>query len=97
MIFSRSNKQKQLIEVFNETIEHLSKADDISWGGMSAAEVVMDLKISIEELETGKKLDKNYLKTHYAPTGLIQEHSIEHNWSKEYMELASKFDKLIGR
>ena len=85
----------RLIEVLETTKELLVKYDNISWEGLSPAEVGMDLEISIEKLKNNESIDKEYLKSLYAPTGLIQDCSIANDWTVKYLELSQEFDSLI--
>jgi len=91
--FKRTHKD--LIKLLEEVDDLLTKNDNISLFGLSAAEGSMDLRIAIEGLKAKRKIDKKHIKSLFAPTGLIQECAMANGWADQYLELSDRFDELI--
>lgn len=91
----RSNSKEPLIELLNTVKKFLFENDNMSFDGLSPAEIGMDLEIVIDQLQNGEQIDKEYLKALFAPTALIQECAMANDWSDEYLKLSSEFDDLI--
>ena len=87
----------ELINVLEETNDYLKKYDNISWQGLSPAEASMDLEITIEQLRSRQKIDRNHLEILFAPTGLIQECAMVNNWETQYLKLSGKLDGLTKK
>lgn len=95
--FKPSNSKKSLIELLNKVKGLLFEHDNMSFDGLSPAEIGMDLGIVIEQLHNGEGIDKEYLKALFAPIAPIQECAMANDWSDEYLELSTKFDQLITK
>ncbi len=83
------------MELLERTKESIEASEELSWEGLSSAEMVMDLSIAIEKLEGGDSIDRNHLRMLFSPTGPLQEMAITSGWSDEYVELLGCFDGLI--
>jgi hypothetical protein len=94
--FKISDSRESLIELLNKVKGLLIKHNNMSFDGLSPAEIGMDLGIVIEQLQNGERIDKEYLKALFAPTAPIQECAIANDWSDEYLRLSSEFDDLIA-
>lgn len=95
--FKRSNSKESLIELLNKVKGLLFEHDNMSFDGLSPAEIGMDLDIVVEQLQNGERIDKEYLKALFAPTAPIQECAMANDWSDEYLKLSSEFDDLIKK
>jgi hypothetical protein len=74
----------------------LSQASqDALWSSTSVSEIVAVLDRGIESLVHGGELNRNELKLLFAPTGALQETSMDNGWSDEYLLLSAEFDRLI--
>lgn len=64
------------------------------WSSREAALAEMDLHIS--HVDEGRPLEKFRLNLLFAPTGSIQEVSMSSGWSRQFMDLATRFDEVMG-
>jgi hypothetical protein len=87
-----------LLSILLEARELLARSgNDFAWSKWSCAEAAlkeMDLHIAI--VDQGRPLEKFRLGLLFAPTGSIQEVSMSSGWSRQFMELATRFDELMG-
>lgn len=63
-----------------------------SFGGLSDAEISMDLAINIEALAKNGDYDKAHLQELFALAGPIQNISIGEGWGEQFLLLAEEFD-----
>lgn len=86
----------EIINILLAVKEKITDDSDLMW---THYETALELRKEIEDcILQLKENDKNILsniKIYFAPTGTFQEHSIQNGWSKEYLQLASKFDSII--
>lgn len=87
-----------LIDVLTEVRAMLDRPDnDFSWSrwkdGASAVAEIDTILTRIEAAETIKLMPLQVL---FAPTGSLQEVSIESGWAEEFIGLASRFDDAIA-
>lgn len=62
---------------------------------MDIGEIQKELGQHIEEIKVGNLKNLKKLQVLFAPTGPIQEISLDNGWGERFVELAGKFDKLI--
>jgi hypothetical protein len=84
---------QELVEIINTVKEKFTDDSDLLWTSYDNAKEVRDeLDGHIEQLNQGDKSCLEKLDIHFSPTSTFQEHSIQNGWTKEYMELANRFD-----
>ena len=81
----RSIDPTRLEECLLKVIERIESSEGSIWAGLSGEEVCMDLKLSIEKAKQSKEIDLDHLKMLFAPTGPIQDISIDNGWGDEYL------------
>jgi hypothetical protein len=91
-----SEAQMELIDVLRNARELLARNDNnffwSSWQDSNAAVAELDERITaIERGETPSKLDIAVL---FAPTGPMQDVSISSGWAREFLVIASRFDRV---
>ena len=98
MWLKRKRREKALrtmIDLLSRTKTRIDSSDEAWYAGLSPAEIGMDLSIAIDALESGSEFDHNHIKTHFAPTGTIQETAMDSGWHDEYMQISRRFDSII--
>lgn len=71
---------------------------DTSWSGYDTAQdLVMDLNKYIKRIEALDGTVIRELNLLFAPSGVLQEISINNCWSDEFIEISEKFDKIITK
>jgi hypothetical protein len=84
-----------LIDVLQRSRELSQASEDAVWSSTGVQEIVAILDRGIESLERGAELNRDDLKFLFAPTGPLQETSMDNGWSGEYLLLSAEFDRLI--
>jgi hypothetical protein len=85
-----------LIDVLSRCRELAQASRDATWSSSGVSVVVAILDRGIKSLALGTELNRDELKLLFAPTGALQETSMENGWSHEYLLLSAEFDRLIG-
>jgi hypothetical protein len=73
-----------------------SSSQDAMYSPTTVAEIVDVLTRGIELLERGSEPNRDELKLLFAPTGALQETSMDNGWVREYLTLSEAFDGLIA-
>lgn len=83
---------QDLISIIKEARSLLAlESNDFSWSSwIGQTEALSEIDSIIRELENGSIPDIRGL---FAPTGPIQEVSLNSGWEAEFVELAERFDK----
>ena len=84
-----------LIDVLKRCLALTEVSQDAAFSPTRTVEIVAILNRGIESLGHDKELDRSELKLLFAPTGALQETSIDNGWADEYLLLAARFDGLI--
>ena len=83
---------KKLIAVIQETRTYLAReGNDYSWSSWNDREdALAEIDSLLAQLENGSVPNIEVL---FAPTGPIQEVSMSSGWSREFLQLAERFDE----
>jgi hypothetical protein len=84
-----------LIDVLKRCRELSQASHDSVWSSTGVPEIVAILDRGIDALERGAEVDRDGLKLLFAPTGALQETSMDNGWADEYLLLSAEFDRLI--
>jgi len=90
----QSSGNKDLIAALQETISYLHKSKSSVWAGISVDEIVQDLESEIAKSQNSLRPDTNLLKLLFAPTGTIQDTSIDNNWGDEFLRISQIVDQF---
>ena len=85
----------ELTEAIEKTINHLQKSEDSSYGRHSVAKLISLLEKALQELSQSENFDKDLLKQIFAPTGSLQEISIDNSWGNEFLQISIVVDQYI--
>jgi hypothetical protein len=89
---------KELIDILLKVKEKISDESDLENTGFeSAAELRNEIDKCIEGLKENKPEAINQMNEHFLPTATFQEHSLQNDWSDEYLKMAERFDKIFER
>ena len=87
---------EKLIDALEETITHLRKSQSSGSSNMSAEEIIRKLEVEISKARYAKPMDVYKLELLFAPTGVIQENSIDNGWGTRFLRLSEIVDEFIG-
>ena len=84
---------QRLVEVLREARQLLSRPDnDFGWSSWEdAAAALGEIDGIIARIESGDMPRRLFL-----PTGPIQEVSVSSGWGREFLDLASRFDRAVA-
>lgn len=78
------------------TLLLLQRSESSDWASLPVEEVIRQLKVELDKARNSQPLDTKKLEFLYAPTGSLQEISIENGWGKEFIEIADIIDQFMG-
>lgn len=86
-----------LLGLLSRCRELVNESEDSVWSCMDDEEIYHRLNDAIELLKENRSNDALELHLLFAPTGPLQETSIQNDWSEEYLVPAEQFDATVGK
>lgn len=87
---------ERLIFALEETVSLLQESKSSDWSPMPAEEIIRRLKLEISKAKNSRPIDVILLERLFAPTGPIQEISIDNGWGTKFLRLSEIVDEFIG-
>ena len=87
---------ERLISALQETISYLRKSESSGWSNMPIEVIIRKLEAEITRLRSAKLVDIILLDRLFAPTGIIQETSIDNGWGTKFLRISEVVDEFIG-
>lgn len=87
---------ENLILALEETIFYLKSSQSSDWGTLSSEDVIRRLESEAVKAKNLKPVDVDLLERLFAPTGVIQEISIENGWGTKFLRMAQVIDEFIA-
>ena len=87
---------EKLNSALEETISFLRNSQSSDWAGMSVGELILELESEIERIKNSKAADAKRIGFLFAPTGPIQEISIDNGWGDEFLRLSEIVDRCTA-
>ena len=87
---------EKLVSAVEETISYLRKSQSSVWSNMPVEEIIRRLETEIARARNLKPVDADFLDRLFAPTGAIQEISIDNEWGTSFLRLSEVVDEFIG-
>ena len=85
---------ENLIGALEETISYLRKSQSSPWAPLSVEEIVTRLETELAKARNAKPMGVNLLDRLFAPTGLIQEISIDNGWGTKFLRISEVIDRF---
>ena len=85
---------EKLISTLEDTIAFLRNSQSSAWAQMSVEEIVQALEAEITKLMISQPMDAKLLGFLFAPTGAIQETSIDNGWGNDFLRIAAIVDEF---
>ena len=85
-----------LIFALEETILYLRKSQSSDWAPMPVEEIIRRLDAEVVKAKNAKPMDVNFLDRLFAPTGDIQEISIDNGWGTRFLQISEVIDKFTA-
>ena len=83
-----------LIFALEETILYLRKSQSSDWAPMPVEEIIRRLDAEVVKAKNAKPMDVNFLDRLFAPTGVIQEISMDSGWGTEFLRISEVIDQF---
>ena len=87
---------ESFIFALQETISFLRQSKSSDWSSMPIDEIIRRLEEEISKARNLKPVDVDLLDRLFAPTGVIQEISIENGWGTKFLRIAEVVDQFTG-
>jgi hypothetical protein len=87
---------EKLISALEETVSFLQKSESSDWSAMPVEEIIRRLEAEVAKAKDLKLVDITLLDRLFAPTGVIQEISIDNGWGTKLLRIAEVVDEFTG-
>jgi hypothetical protein len=87
---------EKLIYALEETVSYLKNSDSTNWSNMPVEEIIRRLEAEIAKARNANVVDVNLLERLFAPTGVIQEISINNGWGTKFLRISEVIDEFTG-
>lgn len=77
-------------------LEYLKRSNDSIYSYSTVEEIKNTIYEITAQIDNNKKVDKQKIKYLIAPTGSLQEISIDNGWGEKFVTIASKIDEKIA-
>lgn len=85
----------ELLVLLEQVRSKITDGSDMLWGWYETpGQLRSDLEQYVRQLAEADPSCLKEIRLLFLPTSVLQEHSIQNGWSKEYVALASDFDRL---
>jgi hypothetical protein len=88
---------ERLIAALEEVISYLRRSESSGWSNMPVEEIIRKLEAEVNKLKAAKPIDVILLDRLFAPTGVIQEISIDNGWGTKFLRISEIVDEFVGR
>jgi hypothetical protein len=85
---------EKLIFALEETISLLRNSQSSDWSSLSVEEIIRRLEAEVVKAKNSKPVDINLLDYLFAPTGVIQETSIDNGWGTKFLRISEVVDEF---
>ena len=85
---------EKLIAALEETSSYLKTSQSSDWSNMPVEEIIRRLETEAAKARNLKLMDLNLLDRLFAPTGVIQEISIDNGWGTEFLHISEVVDQF---
>ena len=85
---------EKLIFALEETISLLRNSQPSDWSSLSVEEIIRSLEAEVVKAKNSKPVDINLLDYLFAPTGVIQETSIDDGWGTKFLRISEVVDEF---
>jgi hypothetical protein len=85
-----------LISALEETLSYLRNSQSSGWASMSVEEIIEELESEIAKAQNSGPFDAKLLSFLFAPTGAIQETSIDNGWGDDFVRISKIVDQFTS-
>lgn len=85
---------EKLISAVEEAILFLRESQSSDWANMSVEDIIQQLESEIVKAKKSQPIDSKLLGILFAPTGAIQETSIDNGWGDDFLRISELIDQF---
>jgi hypothetical protein len=85
-----------ILQALQRTLELVQGSRSSLWATDDTEEIARHLRSAIDALAAGADVDVSTLRRLYAPTGSIQDTSLDNGWGEEYLVLSQVVDTFVA-
>ena len=85
-----------LVSTLEKTLSFLRESESSFWSSLSVEELISKLEDELHKSENSQQIDLGQLKFLFAPTGPIQDTSIDNGWGDQYLEISEVIDRYTN-
>ena len=85
-----------LVLALEKTLSLLRESESSAWAGLSVEEVIRQLEDELDKARNSQPTDLKRLGFLFAPTGALQETSIDNGWANEFLEISKTIDRYTN-
>lgn len=78
----------KLVDALEESILYLRNSQPSNRANLTIEEVIANLESELNKAKSSQTIDMKLLRILFAPTGVIQETSIDNGWGDEYLKIS---------
>lgn len=82
-----------LTQALEQTVLFLGQSKESFWSALSVPEIIRQLEDEIHKINSSQLIDPKRLGYLFAPTGCMQDISIDNGWADEFVELSKIVDQ----
>ena len=90
-------RRRKLAKILEYCLIYTKASQDSSYARDSAIEIYAILQRALAQLNQGMWIDEDEMIMLFAPTGDLQETSIDNGWDYQYLILSTQFDRALER
>lgn len=83
---------EKFISALEETITFLRRSQSSDWANLSIEEIIQKLEAEIAKAKNSQPNDIRVINFLFAPTGSIQETSIDNGWGDDFLRISEIVD-----
>jgi hypothetical protein len=87
---------EKLISALEETVSFLWNFRSSAWSHLSVDELIEQLEAELVSIRESGFINKGSLRSLYAPTGTIQDTSMDNGWGDEFLKISEVVDQFTG-
>jgi hypothetical protein len=87
---------EKLIYALEETISYLRTSHSSDWAPMPVEDIIRRLEAEVVKAKNLMPMDVNFLDRLFAPTGVIQEISIDNGWGTRFLRISEVVDQFTA-
>jgi hypothetical protein len=84
------------LTTLKRTLELVGGSQPSAWMAGSLEELTAQLRAAVAAIESGTPVNRDELRLLFAPTGPLQDLSIDNGWGDEFLSLAQQMDAFLS-